>query len=128
MQRFVLTIMMFGLLLCPTISFAQIDPSETGLDETAIEAGFVAEEGSAPELTTFIGTIINVVLGLSGVALVVLFVYGGILWMTAMGNKDQVDKAKRLLTNTIIGMIIIVAAYAIADYIVASLTLAVQGD
>jgi len=119
---------MFGLLLCPVVGFAQIDPSDTGLDETAMEAGFVTDEGTPPELTTFIGTIINVVLGLSGIALVVLFVYGGILWMTAMGNKEQVDKAKRLLTNTIIGMVIIVAAYAIADYIVASLTLAVQGD
>ena len=120
--------MMFGLLLCPVVGFAQIDPSETGLDEAAKEAGFVADEGSAPELTTFIGTIINVVLGLSGIALVVLFVYGGILWMTAMGNKEQVDKSKRLLINSIIGIVIIVAAYAIADYIVASLTVAVQGE
>lgn len=119
---------MFGLLLCPTISLAQYTPQETGLYETAYEAGYSNEEGEAPELTTFIGTIINVVLGLSGIALVVLFVYGGILWMTAMGNKDQVDKAKRLLTNTIIGMVIIVAAYAIADYILSSLVLAVQGD
>ena len=119
---------MFGLLLCPAVSLAQYTPEESGLYETAHEAGYSNEDNEAPTLTSFIGTVINVVLGLSGIALVLLFVYGGILWMTAMGNKDQVDKAKRLLTNTIIGMIIIVASYAIADYILSSLVQAVQGN
>jgi hypothetical protein len=44
-------------------------------------------------------------------------IYAGILWMTAEGNDQQVAKAKSLLINSIIGIIIVFAAYAITSFI-----------
>jgi hypothetical protein len=44
-------------------------------------------------------------------------IYAGILWMTAQGNEQQVTKAKQLMFNAAIGMIIIFAAYALTTFI-----------
>jgi hypothetical protein len=44
-------------------------------------------------------------------------IYAGILWMTAQGNEQQVSKAKNLLINATIGLIITLAAYAITSFI-----------
>ncbi len=120
MQRLILIIAAAVLILFPVLTMAQIDPSATGLVETAQEAGYV-EADNPPTLTGFIATLVNVVLGLTGLALVILLIYGGIRWMTAMGNEKTVTAAKQIITNSIIGIIIIVAAYAIANYIIVAL-------
>ena len=44
-------------------------------------------------------------------------IYAGILWMTSQGNEQQVAKAKDMLINGIIGLIIVFAAYTITSFI-----------
>jgi hypothetical protein len=39
-----------------------------------------------------------------------LLIYGGVFWMTARGNESQVDKAKNIITNSLVGLIIILLA------------------
>ncbi len=74
---------------------------------------------SAPtDLLTIIGTIINVALGFLGVIFLLLTVYAGFLWMTAQGNEEQTTKAKGILTTAIVGLIITLAAYSIASFVV----------
>lgn len=68
-----------------------------------------------------IATLIKTALGLLGFIFVVLTIYAGFLWMTAGGNSDQVKKAKGIMTNTVIGLIIVVSAYAITWFIFANL-------
>jgi len=72
-------------------------------------------------LQTIISKVINAVLGLLGVIFLVLIIYAGFLWMTAAGNDDQVTKAKNILTRSIIGVIIIVAAYAISYFVLSNI-------
>jgi nitrogen fixation-related uncharacterized protein len=72
-------------------------------------------------LQDIIVLVINSILGLLGVIFLVLIIYAGFLWMTAGGNDDQVGKAKGLLINAIIGVIIIVAAYAISYFVLNAL-------
>ena len=45
-------------------------------------------------------------------------VYGGYLWMTARGNEEEVTKAKNLIKAAIIGLIIVLAAYAISIFVI----------
>jgi hypothetical protein len=45
-------------------------------------------------------------------------IYAGILWMTAQGNDQKVEKAKQMITEAIVGLIIVVAAYAIAYFVI----------
>jgi uncharacterized membrane protein len=65
--------------------------------------------------------IINVALGFLGIVAVVIVLYGGFMWMTAAGNEERISKAKQILTAGIIGLVIIVMAWAIASYVVRTL-------
>ncbi len=60
-----------------------------------------------------VALIIRSALQLLGIIFVVLMIYAGYLWMTAGGNDQQVDKAKTLLKNAIIGLIVLLSAYSI---------------
>jgi hypothetical protein len=70
------------------------------------------------DIRTTISSIINVLMGLLGIVAVVIILVGGFKWMTAMGNEDSVKKAKQLLFEGIIGLVIILSAYAIANFVV----------
>ncbi|MBN1585290.1 hypothetical protein JW899_02885 [Candidatus Uhrbacteria bacterium] len=69
------------------------------------------------DLVTMVGRIINVALGILGVIVVVLFVYAGYVYMMAKGDSGEVDKAKRIMVSTVIGLVIVLSAYAITQFI-----------
>lgn len=65
-----------------------------------------------------VADIIKVLLSLIGTIFLGLTVYAGYLWMTAGGNSDQADKAKTLLYQAVIGLLIALSAYAITIFVV----------
>ena len=85
-----------------------------GLDDVATN---VYGAQKTTELEDMIVFVINAILGLLGIIFLVLTLYAGFLWMTAAGNDEQVTKAKSILTAAIIGVVIIVAAYAITNFV-----------
>lgn len=89
----------------------------------------LATTGGTPnsDLATIIGSIISVVLGLLGVIFLLLTIYAGFLWMTAQGNEEQVQKATGILKNAIIGLIVTLAAYSIATFVVSQVSTATSG-
>lgn len=66
------------------------------------------------------GDIIRLVLSILGVLFVVFMIYAGFLWLTAAGNEKRVDKAKTIIFESIIGLVVVIAAYAITFFIVAA--------
>lgn len=68
-----------------------------------------------------IAALIKTALGLLGFIFVILTIYAGFLWMTAGGKPDNVKKAKDIMTNAVIGLIIVVSAYAVTWFIFANL-------
>ena len=74
------------------------------------------------DLTTLISSIIAVVMSFLGIVAVLIMLWGGFIWMTAGGEQDKVDKAKKLIVSGIIGLVIIFAAYAIASFVMQSMT------
>ncbi len=60
--------------------------------------------------------VINVVLTLLSIIAVVIVLLGGFKWMTAAGNEEKVKDAKKLLSAGIIGLVIILAAWGIANF------------
>ncbi len=69
--------------------------------------------------------IIRIALGFLGIIAVGLIIYGGWLYMTSEGNAEKVEKAKKLLTGAIIGLIIILSAFAIVSFVLNKLSEAV---
>lgn len=77
--------------------------------------------GNADSLTTTIGSLIAVLLGFLGVIFLVLIIYAGLLWMTAAGSEENVKKAKSILLNSVIGLVILLSAYAISSFVISQL-------
>lgn len=57
-------------------------------------------------------------LSLIGVIFLILMVYGGYIWMTARGDEAEAKRAKGIITMAVIGMIIVIAAYAATTFVV----------
>ncbi len=87
----------------------------------------MAAEGNDASLADIIAGIIRVIMGVLGVIVVLIILWGGFIWMTAGGEPDKVDKAKKMIYSGIIGLIVILAAYAIASFVMSSLTSIVRG-
>lgn len=64
-----------------------------------------------------IRSFINIALGFLGVAGAIIVLYGGVLWMTARGNDEQVTKAKSTIVSGVVGIIIILLAWTIVSYV-----------
>jgi hypothetical protein len=71
--------------------------------------------------TAIIETLISALLGLLGVIFLILIIYAGYSWMMAQGDEEKVTKAKDTITRAIVGLIIIVAAYAITFFVFSNL-------
>jgi hypothetical protein len=116
------TLIAFQLLLVPSVAFAQpTNPFDKGIDEVknvGKEAGITNTDRSLPEI---IGQLINIVLGFLGIVLLGLILWAGFLWMTAGGNVDQTKAARAYMANAVIGLIIVVAAFAITNFVLTSL-------
>src|SRR3989344_9681189 len=87
---------------------------------TGIEYGTGIGLGTQ-DIRTTIASIINVAMGLLGIVAVVIILLGGFKWMTAAGNEEKVDKAKKMIFAGIIGLAIILSAYAISRFVIESL-------
>lgn len=53
----------------------------------------------------------KIILGLSGSVALILFIVGGIFWLTSAGNTQRVDQGKKILGGTLIGLVIIFGAW-----------------
>lgn len=103
------------------VSTAPLDVSGTGI-------GYGAYTGlSGTDLRITIANIIRTAMGLLGIIAVLIILYGGFKWMTAAGSDEKVGDAKKIITAGIIGLIIIITAYAIASFVVSSLVTATAG-
>ncbi len=71
--------------------------------------------GTTPQ--TLIGKIINAVLGVVGSIALLMFIYGGFVWMTAAGNEQSVTKGKNILIWATVGLIIIFSSYALVKFV-----------
>ena len=71
-----------------------------------------------------IARIIRTAMSLLGIIAVLIILYGGFKWMTAAGSDEAVGDAKKIITAGIIGLVIILTAYAIASFVINSLVTA----
>lgn len=101
----------YGLAAVGSYDFA----NSSGLNSTGVGAGY-SQTAVSPEV--IVGRIIQTILGFLGIAFLAFMIYAGIVWMTAQGNEQKVEKAKNMITESIVGLIIVVAAYAIAYFVI----------
>lgn len=70
------------------------------------------------DLRSLIAQIIRIVLGFLGILSVIIVLYAGFKWMTSGGNEETVGEAKKMLIAGLIGLVIILLSYAIANFVI----------
>lgn len=118
--------------LIGVVAGANLALAEEGLKSKFTEVGEAANKylGSpvggmpnAPEKQIYyiIGYVIQVILSLLTIFFFGLIIYGGYLWMTAAGNDQQVEKAKKILLQAIIGFVLVLLGLGITFMIMSVL-------
>ncbi len=108
---FSLIFLAFGAFLFGNISFAS--GGTYGLDATA-QATDLAKYGK--DVPALIGNVIGTALSLVSVVFFILAVYGGFRMMLARGKEDEFTKGRDVLIHAVIGLIVILASYAITTF------------
>lgn len=96
-----------------------------GTSTGATFAGTAGLQGG--NLIDMISSVVRLAIGFLGVIAVIIILLGGFKWMTSGGAEDKVKKAKALIFQGIIGLVIVLSAYAIATFVINSVITA-QGS
>ena len=83
----------------------------SALDEVKTTGG-AASLGGFSSASTVFGNAIALALATVGLIFFALAVYAGFIWMTAQGEDDKIAKAKKILQGSIVGVFIVIMAYA----------------
>ncbi|MFZ4648071.1 MAG: pilin [Patescibacteria group bacterium] len=78
--------------------------------------------GQNTTVYSLVGRIISVILGLVGSIALVMFIYGGLLWMTSAGAADRVKKGREAILWSVIGMAVIFASYGLTKFLIENIT------
>lgn len=98
--------------LSPVYAYKTIDSAQKQLTGVATPAGV-----SKDSLQTSTAKIIKGSLTIVGTIFLGLMIYGGFLWMTARGEESQITKGKDTITAALIGIVVILSAYAITNVV-----------
>jgi cytochrome bd-type quinol oxidase subunit 2 len=91
-------------------------PTMTSAQVTFESIGETLGLGNADLKETVIN-ILQLVLGLLALIAVIMVIIGGFTWLTAGGNEEKVDKAKKIISAAVIGLIIVLLAWAIVIFV-----------
>ncbi len=106
----------FIILILLIIVFIAINPAlAVSLKGAGPAADIPAGEAG---VATIVGNIVKGILGFSGAIMLLLFIYGGIIWLTSQGSSEKIEKGKNILIWAIVGFIIMLGSYVITDFVI----------
>jgi hypothetical protein len=106
----------FTMLSIVSIAYTQGD---YGLANAGKRAGYTTSQS---DIYKIINLAVNVGLSVLFIAFLGIMFYAGLRWMTARGNEELSSKAKTALEAGIIGLIVVLSAYAISNFVLSKLT------
>lgn len=77
--------------------------------------------GAETDLNGLIATIINMVFGVIGIIAVIMIIIGGVNYTMSQGDSTKVQKAKNTILYGIIGLVVVLLAFAIVNFVLGSL-------
>ncbi len=115
-QRIISYIYVFSLLLVMSFSLASAVYGQGTIvnpDDDCIKTG----DCQLSDLMRLVTNLSNIMLGLIGAIVLLMFVYGGLIFLTSAGNRERVEKGKRVMVGSLIGMAIVFMSYTIVGFV-----------
>lgn len=126
MKKILMTMFVLGLVLVPSLGRLGLVRAQDQIitNDPLAALGDINDQAEFSEqgLTDTIGLLISVLLGVLGIIFLVLVIWAGLLWMTAAGETKQTQKAKDILVTSVIGLVILLSAYAISTFVIDNIT------
>ena len=108
-------ILVFSFISTVYAQWYQYQTGQEGAQPIGGESPYKGDLANFKELLA--NRILPFVFGAAGTIFVIMFIVGGIQYLTSAGNEESSTKAKKLLIDAVIGIVIVVAAWALADWI-----------
>ncbi len=114
---FAATIAIAAAVVIPSVTFAQPATDPYGVDAVG-ESGLNLSGGDVRQTAA---RLINVALGFLGIIAVIIVLIGGFKYMLSGGDSSKTEEARKLIISGIIGLAIILSAWAITSFVVSRL-------
>ena len=86
------------------------------ITNTAVPGGS-SPDGSPKQFAVTIATLWQTIIIVGGLAFILYFLYGGITWITAGGDKGKIEEARGKITQGLVGLAVLAASYVIIKFI-----------
>jgi len=99
------------------------DEGEGGSGSVSASPESIAFENplSASSIPELVASLVRGVLGLLATAALIIIIYAGLKYMTTLDNPSEAKKNIKIITNAVIGLIIIMGAFFIVQYVISAL-------
>jgi len=118
------SLIIFIFLISFSIANAQLNKWDKTLDNSAVKTNLYKVDGKEDDTSLRIATYVGkglLVIPILGFIMIIQIVLAGYEWMTAAGEASKVENAQKRIRNAVIGIIILIALYGIADFIIKAL-------
>lgn len=113
-QFFIVLALVFILLLPYFVFAATMKNVLLGLGDSA---GYTTTGVTETSFSEILGLVVSGFLSLLGIIFIGEIIYAGYSWMTARGEEEKVERARETIRRAIIGLVIVVGAFAIAWFV-----------
>lgn len=102
------------------VSFGVVGGEAHALDCAGVDTSVIdcSQSGESNGIWALLITVINIMTGGVGILAVAGLVYGSIMYSTAEGDPGKVSKAREIIRNVVIGLIMFAAMYALLNFII----------
>lgn len=115
--RFFLHSAILAVLLCAlvpapahAVSLAQTAPTSPTIPDP------LKLDDKAP-VADLVSRLVKAFLGIVGIIALVIFLYGGFLWLTAGGNSSKIEEGRNMFVWAVLGLVVIFSSYAIVSFV-----------
>ena len=115
---FCFSLLLFGVIMTPATGHAASGSGGGGPAQSVPLNNPLGNDAAATSPQALIGRVISFVLGIVGSLALLMFIYGGFLWMTSAGKDEKVEKGKQILIWTTAGLALIFLSYALVNFII----------
>lgn len=121
----------FGLILFSPVLVQAQDSGLVPADHTGgCPVGYSGNCGNY-ELNDFIILAINIsrwILGIVGSLTLVMFIYGGFIFLISTGSSEKIGEAKKIITAAVVGLLIVLSSFLIIKFVLSSMGIAWNGE
>jgi uncharacterized membrane protein YqhA len=102
----------------------EFDPDTDGGLDNVLQT--YTKLGDADPLS-IVFVIVNTALLFLGIITLILVIVAGYLWLTAAGTEEKITKAKDIMKGAVVGLVIVLGSYGIAQYVFTAIRIATTG-